>query len=348
MNRRTLFGKRRLGTGKIVLLVASIALAVVLASCAAQNAGTGATTKPATDAQNGKIAFSRLDSRDGQSDIFVMEPDGTGVKRLDIKPLGESPNPSPSFSPSGKRLAFGAESRGGNSQFNIDIYVTNADGGGLKRITKEPSFDSMPSWSPDGSRIAFSMVDISSMFSSASASSSASSTRDSSDESGIYTISVDGTGLRQLTHEAEDEYPAWSPDGKMIAFGRLDKRAGWIYTVNADGRGLRKLTDPPKGFWDSQPSWSPDGTKIAFTRASASRADVFLMDADGTHIKKLTGRTDGFLPSVSPDGKKIAFVSNDAGQTTHIYAMNADGTNPRRLTTKAKVHDDAPDWQPLP
>jgi Tol biopolymer transport system component len=322
-----------------MLLVACIALAGELAGCV-QNTGTG-PTRPAFHAHNGKIAFSRLDSRDGQSHIFIMKADGTGVKELAAKAVGDSPNPSPAFSPNGKRLAF----EGGSSEFNVDIYIMNADGSGLKRITQEPTFDSMASWSPGGTRIAFSRVEISSMF--ASASSSARSNPDSSDENGIYTIRVDGTGLRQLTDEAHDEYPAWSPDGETIAFGRLTKHAGWIYTVNPDGGGLSKLTDPPRDSWDSQPSWSPDGTKIAFTRSSARRADVFLMNADGTNVRKLTAETDGFSPAFSPDGKNIVFVSND-GQTTHIYVINVDGTNVRMLTTKTKVNDDAPDWQTLP
>jgi len=257
---------KRSATAKIMLLAASITLAVLLASCAAQKAGTGPTTKPTSHTHNGKIAFSRLDNR-GQSDLFVMKADGTGLERLATKPVGDSPNPSPAWSPNGKRLAFDAESRGGNSEFNIDIYVMNADGSGLKRITQEPTFDS---------------------------------------------------------------------------------NAGWIYTVNSDGSGSKKLTAPHKGLWDSQPSWSPDGTRIAFTRSSARRADVFTMNADGTHVRKLTGKTDGFLPDFSPDGNKIVFVSNDEGQTIHIHVMNADGADVRRLTKKTKVHDDAPDWQPLP
>lgn len=81
--------------------------------------------KKGSNTHNGKIAFSRLDNRDGQSDIFVMKADGTGVKRLATKPAGDT---SPAFSPNGERLAFEAESRSRNTPFDIDIYVMNADG----------------------------------------------------------------------------------------------------------------------------------------------------------------------------------------------------------------------------
>ena len=104
MNRCIFCGVKRSATGEIMLLAASIALAVVLASCAAQRGGTG-PTKPASTSDNGKIAFARLDSRDGQSDIFVMEPGGTGVRKLATKPVLDS---FPAWSPNGKRLAFEA------------------------------------------------------------------------------------------------------------------------------------------------------------------------------------------------------------------------------------------------
>jgi Tol biopolymer transport system component len=315
-----------------MLLAASTALAVVLASCAAQKGGTG-PTKPTSPGQNGKIAFARLDSRDGQSHIFLIEPDGTDLRKLVTRPVQDN---FPAWSPNGKRLAF--EASQDPSGFNIDIYVMNADGSGVKRITKEPTHDRMPSWSPDGTRIAFLRG----------------RWKPFAEENtgGISTIRADGTDLRQLTDNPADEYPAWSPDGKTIAFDRLARANGGIYTVNADGGGLRKLTDPPEGFWDSEPSWSLDGTKIAFTRGSGGRPgrpDVFTMNADGTHIRKLTGKTEGaYSPDFSPDGKRIVFIGWEGGNK--LAVMNADGTNVRRLTPDSKgiVDESATDWQPLP
>ena len=337
--------RRQSTASRLQPLVASIVVAAVLAGCAGQGRGTEATTEATPPTRNGEIAFARLDDQ-GRSGIFVVEADGTGLEGLPATPVGESPDPSPAWSPDGESIAFGAESPGGDGGFDLDIYVADADGGGLERVTTEPTFDSGPSWSRDGSRLAFSGVDMSQMFGSASA--SAGSARGGSDESGIHTIRSDGTDLHQLTTEPGDEHPAWSPDGGVIAFGRLTKAAGSIYTVSPDGDGPRKLTDPPEGYWDSQPSWTPNGAKIAFTRASESRSDVFLMNADGTGVMKLTGKSgDGFSPDFSPDGKQIVFTRNDEGQTTHIHVMDADGTDVRRLTKGVGIHDDAPDWRPL-
>lgn len=343
MDRSQPHSPRRSTASKLQPLVASIAVAAVLAGCAGQGRGTEATTEAIPPTRNGGIAFARLDGQ-GRSGVFVVEADGTGLGELPATPISESPDPSLAWSPDGESIAFGAESRGGDGGFDIDIYVADADGGGIERVTTEPTFASGPSWSPDGSRLAFSGVDMSQM----SGSVSAGSDREGSDESGIHTIRSDGTGLHQLTTEPGDEYPAWSPDGAVIVFGRLTKATGRIYTVSLDGDGPRKLTDPPEGYWDSQPSWSPDGSKIAFTRASESRSDVFLMNVDGTGVKKLTGKSgDGFSPDFSPDGKQIVFTRNDEGLTTHIHVMGADGTGVRRLTKGVGVHDDAPDWRPL-
>ena len=91
------------------------------------------------------------------------------------------------------------------------------------------------------------------MFGSASAFASADGTQGGSDESGIRTTRLDGTGLRRLIAEPGDEYPPWSPDGGTIAFGRLTKAVGRIYVVSPDGGGLRRLTDPQRASGTASP-----------------------------------------------------------------------------------------------
>jgi Tol biopolymer transport system component len=348
------FGLARLVNAKMALPMASIALLVVLASCATQPGGTEAN-KPAALTHNGKIASARDNNRVGDFEMFVMKADGTGTRKLATKPAQDD---NPAWSPDGRRLAFQAETQGRNTDRNTDIYVMNADGSGLRRITREPTYDTAPSWSPNGTRIAFSSVhlqDVPAALSSASAPAPSKGNQEGSGQSGIYTIRADGTGLRQLTHEPEDQYPDWSPDGKTIAFGRPAKGRGGIYTVNSGGGQLKRLTTPPKGVSDHEPCWSPDGKRIAFSRdTNDGWSDMFMMNADGTHIRNLAVRNMGtkmggaVLPAFSPDGKKIVFVGWEGG-VEKLYVMNSNGTNLRRLTkTQNAIDEDAPDWQPLP
>ncbi len=135
---------RRSTASKVQPLVASIAVAAVLTGCVGQGSGTGTITEATPTTRNGEIAFARLDDQ-GRSGVFVVEADGTGLGELPATPVGESPDPSPAWSPDGESMAFGAAARGGDGGFELDIYVADADGGGLERVTTEPTFDSGPS-----------------------------------------------------------------------------------------------------------------------------------------------------------------------------------------------------------
>ena len=157
----------------------------------------------------------------------------------------------------------------------------------------------------------------------------------------IYVVHPDGTRPRQLTtNPGFDLSPAWSPDGKRIAFSSSNYRSYrggsfGIFVMDDDGANQLRLTS---GF-DFGPSWSPDGSRIAFQRDSA----IWLMNADGTNAVPLVGGSlYGSGPDWSPDGKRIAFSRLGNG-ITGIWTIGADGSNPVRVTSEL---DDAPAWSP--
>jgi Tol biopolymer transport system component len=159
-----------------------------------------------------------------------------------------------------------------------------------------------------------------------------------------------------------DTAPAWSPDGKKIAFTRitLGQPASFeVVVMNADGSGQTSLTPAPSEN-GSNPDWSPDGTKIVYTKGvpfppeanlQGLQPDVFVMNADGS---AKTGVTN--TPSViesdpvwSPDGTKIAFSAQPiaVGANADVFVMNADGSGQTNLTND-RSFEGAPDWMPVP
>jgi Tol biopolymer transport system component len=195
----------------------------------------------------------------------------------------------------------------------------------------------------------------------------------------IYVINVDGRGLIKLSNNITPKYnPAWSPDGSKIAFGSNDKDTAGIYIMDADGSNPTKLIDTKEiSVYDQanpdlrfttgccHPIWSPDGQKIAFQivhyiGCCAWHSTNYVINADGSHFRELVDQPAGFSAPVwspdsqkiafdgsvwSPDGKKIAFAT-DWGGNAEIHVMNADGTNPVRLTHSGSPWDSAPAWSP--
>ena len=210
----------------------------------------------------------------------------------------------------------------------------NADGANPVRVTTNPwpghaVVDSAPTWSPDGTRIAFDRLE---------------NGRDD-----LYVVNVDGSGLHQLTTGVYDEDAAWSPDGTQIAFDGSD-RVGTqqIFVVDADGSDRRQLTRSAS-LYSVVPAWSPSDKEIAYTRAwlPFGLHHVWVMNADGASNHQLTsGSLSQETPAWSPDGQLIAYASGD-GEEQNIWTMNADGTGQRQLTHGAGF-DITPNWQPVP
>ena len=231
-----------------------------------------------------------------------------------------APTPAPTATPAtpSGRIVFHSSRDG-----NYEIYVMNADGSDITRLTHNSVRDYGPSLSPDGRRIAFQ------------------SWRDDNED--IYVMNADGSDVTRLTeNEAADYGPIWSPDGRRIAFTSDRDGNGEIYVMNADGSGQTRLTDNPAA--DYAPSWSPDGQRIAFG-SYRDGEDIYVMNADGSGQTRLTdGPMPNGTPSWSPDGRRIAFESW-RDWNWEIYVMNADGSGQTRLTDNPAT-DYAPIWLP--
>ncbi len=216
-------------------------------------AGNTGVTAYSWTIDGSRIAYTRRDPpREGPADIYVMDPDGENV--LQLTDDGSSWNPA--RSPDARKVAF---HRGpGPLDTPSDIWVMNADRTARLVITNGRN----PTWSPDGSRIAFE-----------------GGTYPSRE---IYIMNVDGTDVKRLTdHPADDADPAWSPDGSKIAFASTRDAAKYdIYVVHVKDLSVTPLVTSPGQ--DFGPAWSPDGTLIAFhSDRDGSSSRIYLMNANG-------------------------------------------------------------------
>jgi len=233
-----------------------------------------------------------------------------------------------------------AQATNGRIAFTSDstIYTINPDGSGITQLTPSGSgtFDRLPAWSPDGTKIAFGRTTF----------------QISAPE--IYVMNADGSNQTRITNNStSDRQPSWSPDGAKIAFVSNRDGNDEIYVMNADGSNQTRLTNNPA--FDFDPAWSPDGTRIAFTSTRdfpgitgniANGFELYVMNADGTNPVRLTNNsTSDSGPSWSPDGTRIAFTSQRDGLPL-VYVMNADGSNQINITQSTTLDSSDPEWAP--
>jgi Tol biopolymer transport system component len=264
-----------------------------------------------------RIAFTS--ARDGNREIYVMNPDGTGPNNLTQHPAQDG---NASWSPLRDRLAFVSDRNG-----NQDIFLINADGGNLSQVTFHGSDEIHPAWSPSGALIAY-----------------------VSDEDGdweIFVMSASGAGMVQLTHnDAWDSYPSWSPDSRKLVF-TSDRDGNYeLYLYDLETHLETRLTSSPAS--DAFPAWSPDGTEVAFTSARDGQLELYLLDVTSSpHVATrltYTAALDGAnrYPTWSSDSSWLAFTSWRDGNA-EIYIIRRDGLGLWNLTNHPAA-DESPAW----
>jgi Tol biopolymer transport system component len=261
---------------------------------------------------------ARPPEHDGE-EIYIINPDGTGERRLTYSGDGKNSN-IPHWSPDRTQIAFASNREDDSARSSI--YVMNGDGTNARRLTPVGSRDYFPHWSPDGTKIAFM------------------SSRDGDEE--IYMMGPDGTDLRKLTdNEAFDAAYSWSPDGRLIFTSARDGTAV-IYIMDADGSDVRAIGPG----WGGE--WLRDSDLIRYMDYPASEKSGVpcygVMDLEGRvveqgcdydRVKRPCGR--------SPDGTQVAFTGMPDGAISfpvteeelvkiELFVADADGSNARRLT----------------
>jgi TolB protein len=319
-----LSGAARLRTGAIVAL--TVALLVATAVTVGLIVGSQHRLPPPFGlAKPGLVSF------DMNGHVFVANPDGTELKQLTSGQLERNQT----FSPDGSWIVYESKV----DDLSSAIIVMSPDGD--RRVTIADNLAEVGDlvWSPDSRRVAFAgrIVGLTGFR--------------------IFTADIAHPGAVRLG--GPDLFgwaPSWSPDGRQIAFKRLEwddgkpYTAGTLWRIDVDGSNLKQLTSMSGGgnaYWNT--AWSPDGTRLAFLgEGQALRFDVFVISADGTDLRNISNsQEDEYWPSWSPDGTRIAFprMSLTKDNQGQLIVVDLDGSHPIALDGPP-VNSNTPVWSP--
>jgi Tol biopolymer transport system component len=261
-------------------------------------------------------------------------PSHQHCNRSDGAKRGNAARYRTSWAPDGSRIVF----KRCGSHSPCAIWSVSPDGRNLRRLSPRcpagtqicPDYQA-PVYSPDARHIAFRR-----------------------ERGATQMIMIADATLRHPRPVGSGYQPAWSPDGKPLAFEWKPRSFQAVYVMNANGTSRQRIT--PWRLQASDPDWSPDGTRILFASGPADHGNLYTIHPDGTDLQQLThyhGVTRVEVGSFSSDGQSIVFstvvgaVNPPASTLPDVFVMNADGTDIRPVT-RTRNSEDSADWGPRP
>jgi Tol biopolymer transport system component len=324
-------GRRRMAPALLGIVAVLAAAAVAVTAAKPENregprsgteGGGGPVALAATLSPDGtRVAIAADTGDDAADELYLVSADGSGLRGV-ATGMTFYPTAPLAFSADGGQILFVGYAPGNESPA---VFRVRVDGAGQTRLSEFSG--SLPAFSPDGTRIAFSVSPADGDGSSDSDSDADSGSDSDADAEDLYVANVDGTGRTALTSMKGEEYaPAFSPDGGLVAFERrVSPGLPSVWVVRADGSRARRVT--PADTPATSPRFTADGKRLVFTSGiddSAAEYGAYSVAVTSPGTPEPYGQ--GRSASHERAGKRVYVEDGD------VYVENIDGSDRRRLT----------------